>query len=386
MRIRPTAASIAFACLFSLTLLRVSVARAQDATSLDDPSDETGSSPDVAAPPVPDASDDLPEPVYAPGAPTPPAEEPLALPPPLGDELEGPAVGEAAPLERSRAIDLATSSPRTLLGRQAAVWGELGVTGGGPTEAQVTLVTAEVGLRYRLEGDFVMHASWGLALADADVRGEESIGGAPTEYDASVFAAQPGNPVLGSGFDGALGDARFSISGALAIPAAARAELGRDADTLAGRAASEASHRAVMSMRGYWGAWRWAPERLGLVVPVRLAIPVDRVTLEADGGLAVLVPILGDSLAETDVILQLAAGADVRIAGPLSAGARLRLVGGASGSTVPGAVASLEPFAALRFDEVHVTLRGNVNFNGDDGVAGPRGPGWGLWLASGLGF
>ena len=62
MRIRPTAASIAFACLFSLTLLRVSVARAQDATSLDDPSDETGSSPDVAAPPVPDASDDLPEP------------------------------------------------------------------------------------------------------------------------------------------------------------------------------------------------------------------------------------------------------------------------------------------------------------------------------------
>ncbi|HBQ14760.1 MAG TPA: hypothetical protein DEF51_27740 [Myxococcales bacterium] len=109
-------------------------------------------------------------------------------------------------------------------------------------------------------------------------------------------------------------------------------------------------------------------------------------TLEADGGLAVLVPILGDSLAETDVILQLAAGADVRIAGPLSAGARLRLVGGASGSTVPGAVASLEPFAALRFDEVHVTLRGNVNFNGDDGVAGPRGPGWGLWLASGLGF
>ncbi|MEQ8888453.1 MAG: hypothetical protein RID93_12485, partial [Sandaracinaceae bacterium] len=287
MRIRPTAASIAFACLFSLTLLRVSVARAQDATSLDDPSDETGSSPDVAAPPVPDASDDLPEPVYAPGAPTPPAEEPLALPPPLGDELEGPAVGEAAPLERSRAIDLATSSPRTLLGRQAAVWGELGVTGGGPTEAQVTLVTAEVGLRYRLEGDFVMHASWGLAFADADVRGEESIGGAPTEYDASVFAAQPGNPVLGSGFDGALGDVRFSISGALAIPAAARAELGRDADTLAGRAASEASHRAVMSMRGYWGAWRWAPERLGLVVPVRLAIPADRVTLQADGGLAV---------------------------------------------------------------------------------------------------
>ncbi|MEC7525748.1 MAG: hypothetical protein VYE22_38045 [Myxococcota bacterium] len=381
MRIRPTAASIALALLLAPLAAPVS-ARAQDGASLSDPNETETEPPETESPPIPAPSDDLPEPVFAPGHPTPPAEEPIALPPPVGDALEP----ELEAPERPQAQEVTTSRPTTLLGPRAAAWGELGVTAGGPEEARVTVGTAEVGLRFRLAGAFVMHASWGLALTQAEVEGEEPLGGAPTPYQGSVFAVNPGNPLLGAGFDGALGGMRFSVAGELAVPAAARAELGRDEATLAERAASEATHRAVMSARGYWSAWRWAPERLGLALPLRLAIPLDAVTLEAEGAIAVLVPILGDSFAETDVVLQLAGGVDARVVGPLSLGARLRIVGAANGATVPGAVASLEPYAALHVDDAMVSLRGNVSFNGDDGAFGPRGPGWGLWLASGVGF
>ncbi|HJL19893.1 MAG TPA: hypothetical protein RMH99_29790 [Sandaracinaceae bacterium LLY-WYZ-13_1] len=325
-------------------------------------------------------------PVGASGALEPPgeteADEGGAMPP-LEEAWDGAdEQADAALPERA----LVASSPRTLLGEHLGAWLELGLTAGGPESESVTGVTTELGLRYRMADAVVADVSWGLVIARTRVVDEEMVGGSAIAYDRKITRVEPGNPVLRGAFTHPFEDvARLEVGLGVAVPSAARAQAGVDADTLAERRASEVAHRAALAMRGYWSPWRFAPERLGLILPVRLAFALDALTVDAQVVFGVMVPVLGGRGQDADVVVQGAAGVGGRVVGPLHLGARLRAVGAASGVIVPDAlVVSAEPWVRLRFDPVQIALRSSLVLNGTDGLGQARGPGFGLFLSGGV--
>jgi hypothetical protein len=312
-----------------------------------------------------------------------PSEE---LPPALFGEEAAPAEAiEEEPAERGvQERDVLSSSPRALVGRRAAVWLELGGTGGGPSGGEVGALSAELGIRYRATDFLVADASFGLTYAATDVAGEIVLGGMPTPYAASIDRLEAGNPTLGGAFVHHDDAFLLEVGVSLSIPAAARQDLGRDAATAAQRASSEVALRAPLAMRGYRGAFRWAPERFGLAVPFRVVIPLAPLFVDVDGALAVLVPVLGDRGVDADTVIELGAGVGAEVAGPLRLGVRLAGVGVATGSLLPGFTLSVEPWMGLRFAPVHVTARGVLNLSGDDGLGGSRGPAFGVLVGAGV--
>ena len=351
-----------------------------------------------AAPPDPGRapSEALPTPVEERPVEERPAPEPRdAL---EGTEAEGFAVDEdgsdgfvhqEVPRDRAEPapLPLIGPSPGATLGPRAAVWLDGGFTVGGPDEEHVLAFSPELGLRYRVVEELVAEVSFGLTLASTEVRGTGTLGGEPVDYDAGVRRADPGNPVVRALYSGRVARNIVLETGlAVAIPTAARDEYGADARGLAQRVGSEVSYRAALAMRGYWSPWRWAPERFSVAVPLRLAIEIEWIVIDAELGLGLMFPVLGDRGVDPDVVVQLAAGVGARVVGPLSLGVHLRGVGAALGATVPGVVVSTEPWVGLDVAPVRVTLRATINLNGDDGVAGARGPAFGLFLGAAVGF
>ncbi|MFK7985734.1 MAG: hypothetical protein AB8I08_06850 [Sandaracinaceae bacterium] len=272
---------------------------------------------------------------------------------------------------------------RHLMGARFAAWAELSITTGGPNPSQVTAFVPEFGLRYRIADALVADVSFGMLVADTLVFGQPEVGGVPVPFESRSVRAEPGNPVLRGLFAHSEADWQLEVGAGVAIPSASRAELGNDPDSLAARAASEAAYRASMSMRGWWSPWRFAPERVSIVVPARLVGEIEGVRLEGEAGLAVMIPVLGDRGVDPDVVLQLAGGASFAVVDELHLGARVRAVGGALGTTLPGAIASAEPWVRVDLAPFHATVRGVINLNGMDGLVGRRGPGFGAFVAVG---
>lgn len=304
-------------------------------------------------------------------------------------ELDAPPdlVAEApsnAPPRRVEERDVVSSSPRTLLGPDAAMWLEVGMSGSGRNRAEAVLLSPEIGVRYRLADAVVAEVSWGLTYGATHVRGDAVIAGMTEPYDQGVQRVQPGNPTLGGAFvhrgSGALVEVGLSMS----LPTASRAELGADVDSAAERASSELVNRSAMSMRGYRGAFRWAPERFSLAIPLRVVLPIEALTIEIDGALAVMFPVLGDRGVDVDAIIELGAGAGATVYGPLAAGVRLGGVGAAMGVSAPDFTLSAEPWLRLRFDPVQLTARGVLNLSGQDGLGQGRGPAWGVFVGAGV--
>ena len=236
--------------------------------------------------------------------------------------------------------------------------------------------------------------SFGFTYGATEVRGEGILGGSPVTYEASPDRFEPGNPVISGAWSQSFDDdARVEVGLGLAVPVSARAEPGADAEGLAERRASLVTHRSTLAMRGFWSPWRWFPERFSLFLPIRVAVPIDALLLEGELGAGVMLPVLGDRSAVTDVVVQGAVGAGGHIAGPLHLGARLRLVGAARGLLAPvdleGAqrddvVLSAEPWARLHFDYVHIAVRVSMNLTGRDGLGGERGPSYGAFASFGV--
>jgi hypothetical protein len=106
--------------------------------------------------------------------------------------------------------------------------------------------------------------------------------------------------------------------------------------------------------------------------------------LDVDAALAVMIPLLGDSNRDVEVVAEGAVGVGVEVADPLSLGARVRLTGMSGDAFMATPVTSAEPWVRLRFDPVQVTLRGTINLHGRDGLVGSRGPGFGVFLGAGV--
>ncbi len=318
-------------------------------------------------------------------SPSPEGGAALAAPVELPSPLEpGADVPDAAGRPGLSAADAVGASVRTLTGPRLGVWAETGLTGDGTDGREMVGWSSEIGLRFPVIRGLTADASWGWTVASVAVAGVEPIGGEPTPFEAELVRFDPANPTIAIAYeDGVSPQARLRVGLGVAIPSAARAQPGDDADSLAARAASEVSNLAAMSMRGWWSPWRFAPERFGLFVPLRLAAAIDAVRLEGEAGVGVLMPVLGDRGVDVDVILQLAGGVSGQVAGPLYLGGRVRAVGGATGVLLPDAVVSLEPHARLVIDDAQLTARGVLNLSGADRLASTRGPSFGVFLGAG---
>src|SRR5690606_12314725 len=98
--------------------------------------------------------------------------------------------------------------------------------------------------------------------------------GAPAAYAASHERLEPANPTLGGAFVHRSAGSLFEVGLSVSIPTAARSERGDGANGAAERESSELAQRGASAMRGYRGAFRWAPERVSLAIPFRVVLPV----------------------------------------------------------------------------------------------------------------
>ena len=273
---------------------------------------------------------------------------------------------------------------------------EAGLTGRGRGDVRAEFVfSPEFGLRLRPDSGLALDVSWGLAIAATSVAGVVENGGERTPFEGQPTRVDPGNPIVQIGYSGRVAEnVHLEMGLGAAVPLAARAQVGADGPTFAERAGSEASHRAAMAMRGYWAPWRWAPERFALFVPLEVAADVGALTLEVQGALGVMVPVLGGRGVDPDVVVQLAAGLSGRLGQMVVVGGWLRGVGAPLGVTLPGLdsdgeaaseafVFSAEPWVRVRVAPAEVSLRVVVNFNGADGVAGDRAPPVGVFIGVG---
>ncbi len=301
-------------------------------------------------------------------------------PPPI----EGPTT-ELPPYEIPKLTERAVlmSTPQGLLGEAMTFWLELGLSSGGASSAHAIAFGSELGMRYRVADFFAADISFGLTYAATNVSGEATIGGTPMSYARRIHRVEPGNPTLRGLFIHRDEHYLLEIGLAMAIPTAARADLDGMIEGVAQREASTLANRAAMSMRGYRGAWRWAPERFSLALPFRIAFRIAPLVIDVDAALAALIPVLGDRNVDADIVVELGAGVGAAVAGPLHLGARIAGVGAALGDTLPAFTLSLEPFARLDFDPVHVSARAFLNLSGDDGLGADRGPAYGIFVSVG---
>ncbi len=291
---------------------------------------------------------------------------------------------EIVPIDRVEEREVVSSSPRTLLGPAGALWMELGMTAGAARGDELVGLSGELGLRYRVAESVVADVSWGLTWASTRVTGEVIDDAMSIPYAASHERLEPGNPTLGGAFVHRSAGSLLEVGLSVSIPTASRSERAVDANSAAERESSELAQRGASAMRGHRGAFRWAPERVSLAIPFRVVLPVAPVFIELDGALAVMLPVLGDSAAEADTLVELGAGVGVTVAGPLAIGAGLRGVGAPTGSTLPPFTLSAEPWARLRFDPVQISARGVLLLSGRDGIGRSRGPSFGAFLAAGV--
>jgi hypothetical protein len=301
-----------------------------------------------------------------------PAAEPVAVEP---EPVTTPVLAER---------DVLTSSPRSMLGPSGALFLETGLTRGRWPAARVWGWSTELGVRYRVAEEVIAEVSWGLTFGHALVIGETMIDTELMRYNEHVERVEAGNPTIAGYFVHRAPTLLLEVGLAFSVPTAARDDIGATVDSVAVYEASSVINRSAMAMRGYRGAYRWAPERFSLAVPFRVAFPIAPLVLEIDGALAVMIPVIGDRGVDVDVLLELGATAGVQVYGPLHVGVRLGVVGSALGVTAPDFTLSAEPYARLRFDPVQLTLRGVMNLAGDDGIGGDRGPSFGLFLGAGV--
>jgi hypothetical protein len=308
----------------------------------------------------------------------PPIPAPPELPPPL-DFVDAHELPPEDPLAAAAYADLGDA----VTGPTMAAWVELGLTQSdrqrGATGEDTTALSGEVGLRLPIVRELVAEVRWGLTAGFADVRGQvmDPVSGETTGVSGDVTRVEPGNPVFTALAEGRPSERLVLGAGlGVAIATAARPEVASDAETLLQRSSSEGTHQAAAALRGWWDAWRWRPERLGLALPLRLAVDLEGgPTIEAEAAAALLFPVIGERMADTDLVLQAAVGVAWRLGDVVELGARLSVVtGAASGSSVPDVQAALMPWARLRLGRGRLGVRVIINAGSDHGFgASPDG-------------
>ncbi len=308
--------------------------------------------------------------------------------------LSGPtasARAQAAPLE-DEPVALDDTRPRDRFGNaadgmgdQLAAFAEAGVFSGRIAGADITLLEGAAGLRLRAAPEVDISVDWGFTWASAHVRGSFAGELGEEMFDQRVERVEGGNPVFTLRLRPHLGASTFFDGGiALAVPVAARAQspgprtpLGNVAE----RAASVAVYDAWNAMHGAWSSWRFAPERLSLVVPLRVGGREGIVGWALHGAAALGVAVLGNG-GVMEGALQAALDVSVDVIDELTFGSRLAIVGYGLGGPTPQGQPLLEPWARLELGPAFATLDVTLPIAGARGL-GAESAAWAVRIGGG---
>lgn len=271
-------------------------------------------------------------------------------------------------------------------GLDDAAWVSLGVFAGDVRNDAITMGTIDVGLRLAIAPDARASLDWGVAFADAHVRG--AYNGATIEpFDARTGRVEGRNADLRFEWLPLVGrDVRFGFGVGVAVPVAATTRLPFDAASQADFDASSLVHEAYLAQNGAYRAWRYRPERVAVYVPLTLAIALsDDAVLAFDGAGAVGVRVLGGMGQEVLGDLVLGAEIGAGVASFLRLGARAQVAALAVGTSSSAAQPSVEGWARLELAPVSVLVRATLGLGGPYGV-GSDFVGWGLHAGAGFVF
>ncbi|MBN8609819.1 MAG: hypothetical protein J0L92_04515 [Deltaproteobacteria bacterium] len=271
-------------------------------------------------------------------------------------------------------------------GLDDAAWVSFGVFAGDVRNDAITMGTIDVGLRLAIAPDARATLDWGVAFADAHVRG--AYNGATVEpFDARTGRVEGRNADLRFEWLPLVGrDVRFGFGVGVAVPVAATTRLPFDAASQADFDASSLTHEAYLAQNGAYRAWRYRPERVAVYVPLTLAIALsDDAVLALDGAGAVGVRVLGGMGQEVLGDLVLGAEIGAGVASFLRLGARAQVAALAVGTPSSAAQPSVEGWARLELAPVSVLVRATLGLGGPYGV-GSDFVGWGLHAGAGAVF
>lgn len=200
-------------------------------------------------------------------------------------------------------------------------------------------------------------------------------------------AFRSGNPLLAGYYVHPLANGYARIGFGLGIPLASVDLPAPGSLAALGEAIREVMPYAIATgSLGYWDFWLFAPERLGLVLPIQLELDHDGLLLGGELTNAVLIPIDPQYSPDTEVMLQLAPMIGAR-AGQLALGARLQLVWQATADVEDGAQLALVPFVQGQLGRSgFLHARFVLPLDEPIGVLGDGDALWGLHVGGGASF
>lgn len=246
------------------------------------------------------------------------------------------------------------------------------------------VISPSIGARLALTRELDASFEWNAAYGATHVRGELDVDGRaePFEGDREVFAG--GNPVMQITFTHDWSILSLQVGVGAALPVAALAQAGFDAPSATDRAASVLVHELMLAMDGALDPWRFLPERLSFLVPVRIAIG-DRLggAVEVAGGWTI--PVLGSQTgSQHEGVLQVAGDLAYDILPELRAGVRGSVVAWRIGRP-DGPVrtqGAIEPWVRTTFGPIFATVRATLDVGGDYGLGTSAGV-WAIHVGGG---
>lgn len=311
----------------------------------------------------------------------------------LGSSAE--AEGEAYALPRAALLDHRFGEARDGRGERLHAWASLGVFGGtirpGLTSLATQLDSADAfaiapsaGARFAMTRELDVSLEWNVVYGSTTVRGVFDGDEAPEPFAAPRDAIESGNPVMQVAFTHDWSVLSLQVGLGAAFPVAALAQAASDVRTAADRAASLVVFELMTAMHGAVDPWRFFPERLSFVLPVRIAVG-DRLGGAVEVAGAWTIPVLGSGRgAQNEAALQVAGDVAYEILPELRIGVRGSIVAWRLGrpdgpSRAQGA---LEPWIRATFGAGFATLRATLDLGGEYGLGTPNGV-WAIHLGAG---
>lgn len=253
---------------------------------------------------------------------------------------------------------------------------------------EAIVISPSLGARFALTESIDASLEWNFAYAATRVNGAFTTmdaSGTHTEpFELGREALEAGNPVMQVAFTHDWSVLSIQVAPGVAFPVAAVSQAARDVPGAADRAASLFVHEWMLAMHGALDPWRFLPERLAIVVPVRIALG-DRIGGAIEVAGAWTIPVLGAQAgSRSEGALQIAGDVGVEILPELRAGLRGSIVGWRLGrpdgpARMQGA---LEPWVRATFGAVHGVLRATLDLGGDYGLGTPSGV-WAIHIGGG---
>ncbi len=284
----------------------------------------------------------------------------------------------AAP-QRPRTIeDLRLGRDDDGIGRSGSVWVGTGIFGADVRNDSILLSHLDLGLTFGIGRDARVSLDWGVAFASTRVRGSYVSPTTNEPFDARLDRVEARNADLTFEWLPFVStDVRVGVGLGVAIPVAAGTRLPSSAETQSLLDASTLVHEAYLASNGGWYPWRYRPERVGLYLPLTVAIALDPDTLlsfEGAGGLGFRV--LGGMGQEIEGDLMLAADLGSAVLPELRLGLRASVAALALGMPTAGVQPAVEPWLRIQLAPVSILVRGTLGLGGPYGL-GSDFPGWG---------